>query len=576
MAHILHLDESDVAGRALAGLLARGNHGCSHAKSPPEAWRLLREGVAFDLVILEVKLGDAGGLGFLQRLRTDWFCRAIPAVVYTGETDPGLARRALLLGAQNFLHKPYDERTLQAEVAKAMASPWRQPQFEDARAFAAEAGVSGEELAARRRAVMLAFEEAARIFPTWAEKRRNREAFEQLTTLARVSADAGIRAGADLLRHLQTQAQEGNWTEFEGCGDALTFASRLIFWQLNPSFSPVDTRPAVDAADAKVAAEQARWESIGTASPEPLLRLDRLKQEIDGLTGCPVAGSAAAAFHMATEGGSASMAHVMDLAASDSGLAAQVLTAANRGRMEDREEIEDPRAAASLLGDRRLAALAKALPVFDERMIERPPLTWSGFWMYQAAVGRVAQFVCTYLEFNYLAPIAGTAGLLHEIGKLALLKLHPFALREIVRVSRTERRPLEEVERRFLGCTTRELGVHLAETQHLPSGCCSVLRWLETPALAMAHMDLVAIVSIARHVCRHAHVGDGGDLPEGGHLAVTATPAWSVLEARLFPSFDMRKFEVQAHAFALTVRNELAGRINAGRPSHAQRAAELV
>lgn len=576
MAHILHLDESDVAGRALAGLLARGNHGCCHAKSPPEAWRLLREGVAYDLVILEVKLGEAGGLGFLQRLRTDWFCRAIPAVVYTAETDPGLARRALALGAQNFLHKPYDERTLQSEVAKAMASPWRQPQFEEARGFAALAGLSSEELVEKRRGVMLAFEEAARTFPAWAEKRRNREAFEQLTSLARIAVEAGIRVGADLLRHLQTQAEDGNWAEFESCGDALMFASRLIFWQLNPSYSPVPSRPACDAADARATVDQARWESIGLATPEPLLRLDRLKQGIDGLTGCPVAGSAAAAFQMATEGGAAMMSHVMDLVAADPGLAAQVLMAANRGRTEDREEIEDPRAAANLLGERRLGALAKGLPVFDERMIDRPPLTWSGFWMYQAAVGRVAQFVCTYLEFNYLAPIAGTAGLLHEIGKLALLKLHPFAFREIVRVSRAERLPLEEAERRFLGCTTRELGVHLAETQHLPSGCCSVLRWLETPALAMAHMDLVAIVSIARHVCRHAHVGDGADLPEGGHLAVTATPAWSVLQPRLFPSFDMRKFEVQAHAFALTVRNDLAGRINAGRPSHAQRAAELV
>ncbi len=332
----------------------------------------------------------------------------------------------------------------------------------------------------------------------------------------------------------------------------------------------------IDESDAKVTEERARWESIGLATTEPLLRLDRLKQGVDGLSGCPVAGSAAAAFHMAMERGAPMMAHVMDLVASDPGLAAQVLRAANHGRTEDREEIEDPRAAASLLGERRLGALAKDLPVFDERMVERPPLTWPAFWMYQAAVGRVAQFVCTYLGFNYLAPIAGTAGLLHDVGKLALLKLHPFALREIVRVSRAERLPLEEAERRFLGCTTREFGLHLAETQHLPSGCRSVMRWLETPALAMAHMDLVAIVSIARHVCRHAHIGDSGDLPESGHIAVTATPAWSVLEARLFPSFDMRKFEVQAHAFALTVRNELAGRINAGRPSHAQRAAELV
>jgi hypothetical protein len=64
--------------------------------------------------------------------------------------------------------------------------------------------------------------------------------------------------------------------------------------------------------------------------------------------------------------------------------------------------------------------------------------------------------------------------------------------------------------------------------------------------------------------------------PTGNVGSVVATPAWRILQPRLFPSFDPRKFEIQAHAFCLTVRNQLSGRINEGRPSHAERAAELV
>ena len=116
---------------------------------------------------------------------------------------------------------------------------------------------------------------------------------------------------------------------------------------------------------------------------------------------------------------------------------------------------------------------------------------------------------------------------------------------------------------------------HLAETQGLPKVYANVIRWIDTPALATEHMDLIAMVALARHVCMHARVGCSGDTP-AGEGALAATPAWSMLQPRLFPSFDLKKFEVQAHAFCLTVKNELSGQIGERRPSHAQRAAELV
>ena len=61
MANILLLDESDVAGRAMQGILARGNHGCFVATEPEQAWKMLREGVVFDLLFVELKLADSSG-----------------------------------------------------------------------------------------------------------------------------------------------------------------------------------------------------------------------------------------------------------------------------------------------------------------------------------------------------------------------------------------------------------------------------------------------------------------------------------------------------------------------------------
>jgi HD-like signal output (HDOD) protein len=270
------------------------------------------------------------------------------------------------------------------------------------------------------------------------------------------------------------------------------------------------------------------------------------------------------------------MGQLMDLVATDPGLSAQVLGAANRLQQDRSDVIDDVRAAATLMGELKLSALSKSLPIAEERCLSEGTLTWPNLWMYQVAVGRVAQFVCTYLEFEYMAGTAYTAGVMHDLGKLVLMKVHPFALPAIVRHARARKIPLAEAERRFLGTTTREIGVRFAETHGLPAVYADVIRWVETPALATSHSDLIAMVSLARHVCLHAHVGCSGDIPGSGSSSITATPAWCVIEPRLFPSFEVRKFEVQAHAYCLTLRGELSGQRGERRPAHAQRAAELV
>jgi len=270
------------------------------------------------------------------------------------------------------------------------------------------------------------------------------------------------------------------------------------------------------------------------------------------------------------------MARLMDLVAGDPGLTAHVLGIVNRERNPETDEIDDPQVAVARLGEARLGAIARALPVADDRHLDLPGLNWPNYWIYQAAVGRVARFVCNYLELDHLAAPAATAGLLHDLGRLLLLKLNPHALRGVILRAREKRRPLGDVERELLGCSMRELAIAFAEAQKLPKSCRCVIRWLDAPGLATSHLDLIAIVAVARHLVCHAHIGAWPEPPGGAQMSLIATPAWHILRPRLFPSFDSRKFEVQAHAFCLTVRNDLSGRISSGRPSHAERAAELV
>lgn len=563
MANILLLDDSEVAGRAMQGILARGNHACIHALAPDEAWRLLREGVVFDLVIVEVKTGGTAGMQFLQRLRDDWFWKVLPVVTYTSETDTRQVKKALGLRVQNYLIKPYTDELIYAEIAKALNNPWRHLHFEEAKSFCAMMGCTADALAKMRRELVAAFDRAARTYPAWADARQNEEVFAQLTALASDAEAAGVWAGVDYLRDLKEQAALGNWSAFKHAHEYLDYASRLIFCHLNPSHAPDCLRTPAQVDEAREAAERARWQDADVDANGPALDPGALEKEALALPGCPVIDTAAAAFQMVADGRAAGMNPVMDLVAADPGLCVQVLAAANNIDHDEMNAIEDPRSAVTLLGGVKLQALAKALPQAPERHLQAPPLTWANYLAFQRGVAQVAEFTCQYLEFSYLASPAQTAALIHDFGKLLLLKLHPCALPAIVRYAREKKVHVRDAERKHLGCTTRELAVKFAEMHKMPPAYIAVLRWIDAPDDATEHTELVAMVSLARHVCLVNHVGVSIEgLIEPG-LSLGSTAAWRVLQPRLFPSFDLKKFESQAHAFCLTLRHQLSGHTRA-------------
>ncbi|MEO5957673.1 MAG: HDOD domain-containing protein [Opitutaceae bacterium] len=562
MACILLLDESAVAGRAMQGILARGNHSCVIASSFADAWRLLREGVVVDLVFMETKLGGGGqeGMAFLQRVRDDWFWKNLPVVVYTTLADPQLVRRAVGLQVQNYLVKPYVDQVVLDELAKALANPWRNLLFEESRSFCALLGLKPDDLSKMRRAVMDAFDDAARIFPVWAETRRNTEVFERIDALVNDAEAAGIWAGVDYLKDLRAQAETQNWPAFKSAAEYFEYASRLIFCQLNPQHVPECLRSEMELNDARDATERARWKHVDVDLSGPVVSAEEIEKQVLGLTGCPVIDAAAAAFHMAADGRATSMTHVMEIVSADPGLCAQVLAAANKAEHDEMTAIDDPRTAANLLGEIKLQTLAKNMPVAYERYFQEKPFTWANYWTFLVSVGRVSQFICEYLEFSYLTSNAFTAGLMHDLGKLILWKLHPFGLEAMLRYVGEKKVTLRAAERKHIGCTSRELGVRFAEASGLPKVYTNVIRWVEEPDLAVENTDLVAMVSLARHVCLHNRVGYCGE--NAGDLPIAKTPAWQALQPRLFPSFDLKRFEAQAHAYCVELRQDLAGGSN--------------
>ena len=107
MAHILLVDPSEIAGKAMRGALARGGHRLAVVGTVAEAWEFLRRNVAVDLVFLELKLEGESGMSVVENLRANVFLKLMPVVIYTATADRVAVKKAMELKVQNFIIKPY-------------------------------------------------------------------------------------------------------------------------------------------------------------------------------------------------------------------------------------------------------------------------------------------------------------------------------------------------------------------------------------------------------------------------------------------------------------------------------------
>ena len=75
-----------------------------------------------DLVLTDVMMPELDGYGLLERLRADDATRHIPVVMLTARAERDARRRALRLGVDDYLVKPFDARHLSATLAALLAA----------------------------------------------------------------------------------------------------------------------------------------------------------------------------------------------------------------------------------------------------------------------------------------------------------------------------------------------------------------------------------------------------------------------------------------------------------------------
>jgi two-component system chemotaxis response regulator CheY len=121
MPHILVVDDSKIMREMLMACL-RGIEGMSfdQAASGLEAIEQisLRH---FDLVLLDLNMPDIGGIEVVEFIRGQDRLRGLPIIVVTTRGDEASRERALGVGADRFVTKPFKPEAILAEVQGLLA-----------------------------------------------------------------------------------------------------------------------------------------------------------------------------------------------------------------------------------------------------------------------------------------------------------------------------------------------------------------------------------------------------------------------------------------------------------------------
>ncbi len=190
----------------------------------------------------------------------------------------------------------------------------------------------------------------------------------------------------------------------------------------------------------------------------------------------------------------------------DQALAARVLKIANSAAYGAITRIETIRQAVTTLGMKTLNALTIASATGPMMTASKSSFKDKILWEHSLAVGLVAKIVSSKTRKGD-PDVAFIAGLLHDIGKIALDKSLPEQYEPIVMRVFNENVTFMEAEREALGFDHCEVGSLVAGKWNLPDAVRDVIRFHHDPASAIVDRNLTAVIGFANAVCVQACIG---------------------------------------------------------------------
>jgi putative nucleotidyltransferase with HDIG domain len=275
--------------------------------------------------------------------------------------------------------------------------------------------------------------------------------------------------------------------------------------------SPVEAlvgrvRPHLMPADALGQAQEAALPvALEVPLPVPTVPTSELRSRVAQLPPLPEVVLATVA---TLDRGNARLGDVAELLQRDQALTARVLRLANSAFYGVPGRVASVHDAISLIGLRSLRSLVATAALTEQVPLPRDSsFDPSVFWRHTVAAAFAARFLAAAHALD--EEMAYTAGLLHDVGRLALAAHFPQAHTTLVQAIRAAGHGGRTLERQLLGTDHAEVGAIVAEHWHLPNPVVVVIARHHHPPETAESCTLVDVIHIADAVAhalgyRHA------------------------------------------------------------------------
>jgi len=181
------------------------------------------------------------------------------------------------------------------------------------------------------------------------------------------------------------------------------------------------------------------------------------------------------------DGGRCSAKSVAAIIEQDMAMTVRLLQIVNSAFYGLTRKITNIRDAVTVLGFEPIRALVASTELFRAMSKICAP---KGFSLEdeQAHAGRVAAIAQSLLADRELARTAFSAGILHDIGRVALAVAMPDEYGRAVELAASDRVPMHEAENRVFECTHAEIGAHVLALWGLPNALVEAVAFHHRPA----------------------------------------------------------------------------------------------
>ncbi len=142
---------------------------------------------------------------------------------------------------------------------------------------------------------------------------------------------------------------------------------------------------------------------------------------------------------------------------------------------------------------------------------------WSGFWKHSMAVACAAKRIIRLLDPKVDPEEAFICGLLHDIGKLALVSALPKSYSRVVELTESSLSNIADVENKILGVDHAIAGKRLGQKWNLPESVIETIwlhhSWVNALPEVLHNQTIVQAVHLADIIAREQRIGYSGNHP---------------------------------------------------------------